>query len=249
MTGMSVRLLCAAMALCLLPSVAPAQDGLRSASLPERNLRAPDPSASPSFRAGPLTYAPPDDPRFKDPRLRFDIQTPRPLPGGFVPFETFDVPWWWGYGLPVPRPFTERLNGSLQLLVTPEIAEVLVDGFYVGSVNDVRGMVPGYALEPGPHRIELRAPGFETTTFDVRVVPGETIVYRRSLEAIPRPALPPPPPGVPKTFYVIPGCYAGDKPPGTVRLPPMCDAAKSRTIPPQVSAVSVTGARPASVPQ
>ncbi|HEY6361864.1 MAG TPA: hypothetical protein VIX63_12205 [Vicinamibacterales bacterium] len=149
----------------------------------------------------------------------------------------------------MPPPFIERANGFLQLQVAPVTAEVLVDGFYVGTVNDVRGMIPGYALEPGPHRVELRAPGLETATFDVRIPGGQTIVFRRTLEAPPRPAPPPPSPGVPKTFYVIPGCYAGDKPPGTVRLPPMCDAAKVRTIPPQVSAVSVTGERPASVRQ
>jgi hypothetical protein len=30
-------------------------------------------------------------------------------------------------------------------------------------------------------------------------------------------------PGPPKTFYVIPGCYAGDRPPQSVALPPGCD--------------------------
>jgi hypothetical protein len=42
---------------------------------------------------------------------------------------------------------------------------------------------------------------------------------------------------VPKTFYVVPGCYAGDKPPQAERLPANCDAANARTIPPQVSSV------------
>jgi hypothetical protein len=242
-TRISARLLCFAIAFCLLPGVARAQDGLRSASLPERNLRTPNPSAPPSFRAGPLTYAPPDDPRFKDPVLRFDITTPRPFFGGFAPFESLGVPWWAATGYPLPLPSSQP-NGYLQLQVAPTIAEVLVDGFYVGSVNDVRGMAPGYALEPGSHRIELRAGGFEPAAFSVRVASGETIVYRRNLEATPAPVAPPPAPGVPKTFYVIPGCYAGDRPPQTVQLPPMCDPAKARTIPPQVNAVQVTPRKP-----
>ena len=44
--------------------------------------------------------------------------------------------------------------------------------------------------------------------------------------------LPPPVPGVPKTFYVIPRCYAGDKPPEPGALPPGCDLAALRIIPP-----------------
>jgi hypothetical protein len=239
---MIARLLCAALTLTLLPGVTAAQDGLRSASLPERNLKPPDPSAPPSFRAGPLTYAPPDDPRFQDRRLRRDPRTP---PAGFVPFVTFDSPWWAGYGgYPQQLPFGQQVSGYLQLQVVPAAAEVLVDGFYVGSVNDVRGMNPGYALEPGTHRIEFRAEGFQTASVDVRVVSGETMVYRRSLESVPAPPAPAPAPGAPKVFYVIPGCYAGDRPPDAARLPPMCDAAKVRTIPPQVNAVQVSPPRP-----
>ena len=78
-------------------------------------------------------------------------------------------------------------------------------------------------------------------TFDVLIVEGETVMYRKDLEASAPPATPPAAPGVPKTFYVIPGCYAGDRPPQAVRLPPSCDAAKARAIPPQVSAVRVSG--------
>lgn len=39
-------------------------------------------------------------------------------------------------------------------------------------------------------------------------------------------------PGKPKTFYVIPGCYAGDRPPERDRIPRGCDVRKLRKIPP-----------------
>jgi hypothetical protein len=39
-------------------------------------------------------------------------------------------------------------------------------------------------------------------------------------------------PGKPKTFYVIPGCYAGDRPPERDRIPQGCDVRKLRKIPP-----------------
>ena len=35
----------------------------------------------------------------------------------------------------------------------------------------------------------------------------------------------------PDTFYVIPGCYAGNRPPNPARLPKGCDLAKMRTTP------------------
>jgi hypothetical protein len=49
-------------------------------------------------------------------------------------------------------------------------------------------------------------------------------------------APPPPPPmvpGPPKTFYVIPRCYAGDRPPPPGWLRPGCDRSKMRVIPPE----------------
>ena len=47
--------------------------------------------------------------------------------------------------------------------------------------------------------------------------------------AAPRPNLPP---GPPKTFYVIPGCYAGDKPPQATAVAVGCDLAQLRVVPP-----------------
>jgi hypothetical protein len=39
-------------------------------------------------------------------------------------------------------------------------------------------------------------------------------------------------PGKPKIFYVIPGCYAGDRPPKLEWLPAGCDSSKMRVSPP-----------------
>lgn len=40
------------------------------------------------------------------------------------------------------------------------------------------------------------------------------------------------PPGRPKTFYVIPGCYAGDRRPEPESLPPGCRISRLRVVPP-----------------
>jgi hypothetical protein len=66
-------------------------------------------------------------------------------------------------------------------------AEVYVDGYFAGNVDDFDGAFQQLNLEPGPHHIEVRAPGTETTAFDVNIDPGRTITYRASM---PRPLQP-----------------------------------------------------------
>jgi hypothetical protein len=53
----------------------------------------------------------------------------------------------------------------------------------------------------------------------------------------PAPAVPPTPyvagtPGRPKTFYVIPGCYAGDRRPDPESLTPGCSMTRLRVVEP-----------------
>ena len=135
---------------------------------------------------------------------------------------------------PPPPPPTEP-TGYLSLQVEPATAQVYVDGEFVGEINDFRWMLPGRPLPPGPHRVELRAPGYQTVTFDVRIHPRETATYRNTL-APEGPAKPPAAAGPPRTFYVIPGCYAGDKHPRNVpSLPPRCDLSRVREVAPVVS--------------
>jgi hypothetical protein len=233
MTKMSGHMCRVALVIALISVPAWAQDGLRSASLPESSVGLPSLSGPIDlFRAGPRTYAPPN------PRVPRDHRRHRfPHDFGF-PYGSFVAPWA-PYGYPVADQL-EHESGYLLPGVMPGTAEVLVDGVYVGSVDDLRRTGRGQPLEAGRHRLELRAPGYESVTVDVLIAPDETLFYRRDLEALPRPVAAPPPPGMPKTFYVIPGCYAGDKPPRAERLPPNCDAAKARTIPPQVSAARVS---------
>ena len=79
-----------------------------------------------------------------------------------------------------------------------------------------------------------------------RVVERLPTIYRRDMfeprpaspaeRAAPAPAAPPPvvtPPPTPKTFYVIPGCYAGDRRPEPEQLPAGCDLRRLRVVPPR----------------
>lgn len=262
-SGVKPRILVAAAAICLLSTPASAQDVLPSAALqttlPSASLQRRLPSAvlpqrTPDmplrrarrdiFRAAPQTFAP----AFDEP-LPFD---PRFLPccGAFVggPFVVADffpgvtrVPGFFAgfaneVGPVMPswarRPPPGEWLGYLRLLVEPDITQVFVDGFYLGTVADLRRLV---TLEPEPHRVELRAPGYETIAFDVHILPTETITYQTTLQAsLPVTRTAPPAPAAPKTFYVIPNCYAGDRPPDRSALPKTCDVARLRTIPPVV---------------
>jgi hypothetical protein len=75
--------------------------------------------------------------------------------------------------------------GELRLQVAPRHAQVYVDGYFAGEVDDYDGVLQAMKLESGPYHIEIVAPGFETLEFDVRITPGNKVNYRGALR--PRP--------------------------------------------------------------
>jgi hypothetical protein len=88
-----------------------------------------------------------------------------------------------GYGYYGYPGYAVRAYGGVRIDVPQRDAEVYVDGYYAGVVDDFDGTFQQVNLEPGPHRIELRAEGFEPVSFDVDVQPGRTITYRAALRA------------------------------------------------------------------
>ncbi len=132
---------------------------------------------------------------------------------------------------PVPQ------TGRLRLDLKPEgLLQLYVDGYYVGTPEDVSGELE---LEAGLHRIEIRAPRYESSAFDVKIERGRSITYRGELKrtaasSAPHPAEPSTAPAVPSppvqpphsTLYFIPGCYLGNVPPEDVALPSTCDLSR-----------------------
>lgn len=86
-----------------------------------------------------------------------------------------------GGGSPVYSSGQYRDAGSLRLKVKPRDAQVYIDGYYVGLVDDFDGAFQKLTLDSGPHRVEIRAPGHENVVFDVQIEPGETVQYKRDL--------------------------------------------------------------------
>ena len=75
--------------------------------------------------------------------------------------------------------------GRLRIKVQPRDAEVYVDGYFAGNVDDFDGTFQSLKLETGGYRIEIRKPGFETLQFDVHVQPDRTITYRGQMRVTP----------------------------------------------------------------
>lgn len=87
----------------------------------------------------------------------------------------------YGYG----TAYVEYNIGSVRVQMSPRSAQVYVDGYYVGIVDEFDGAFQRLKLPEGPHRIEVRAEGFRSQTFDVRVLVDHTITLRGELRPLP----------------------------------------------------------------
>jgi len=72
-------------------------------------------------------------------------------------------------------------EGELRLKVKPREAEVYVDGYYEGIVDDFDGVFQRLHVPAGPHHVEIRANGYEPIFFDVQVEPNQATTYRGEL--------------------------------------------------------------------
>jgi hypothetical protein len=117
--------------------------------------------------------------------------------GGYYPwgygglgFGGYYDPWYGGYasyyGYP-PQYYdhARRDDGAVRLKVKPREASVYVDGYYVGRVDDFDGIFQRLPLEPGPHRLEIRADDYQSLSVDIRILPDRTITYTGELEPNP----------------------------------------------------------------
>jgi len=95
-------------------------------------------------------------------------------PYAWGPAYGYAVPPFRGYGYGYP-------TGELRLDVAPRNAEVYVDGYYAGQVDDFDGVFQSLELEEGTYRIEIVAPGFATLDFNIRISPGRKVTYRGDL--------------------------------------------------------------------
>lgn len=125
-------------------------------------------------------------------------------------YRTFYDPFFWdayGWGQPGwygPGFFNlGRLDeSSARIQVTPRHAEVYVDGYLAGVVDDFDGFAQRLRVSPGEHIIELYLEGHKTFAQNMHFQPGQNYRIRHTMEPLvpgePAPERPKPNPNAPQ---------------------------------------------------
>jgi PEGA domain len=112
---------------------------------------------------------------------------------------------WFGFSYPFgPYPYAYpyySYESSIRLEVKPKEAEVYVDGYYAGIVDDFDGTFQRLHVLRGQHELTLYREGFKSIHQNVYLAAGSTFKVKTNLEPLapgetpePRPVPPPPPP-------------------------------------------------------
>jgi hypothetical protein len=89
----------------------------------------------------------------------------------------------YGRRLPPSAPATSHATGAIRLKVSPETAQVYIDGTLAGTASEFDGLVGHHlVLEVGTHALELRAEGRETFHDTIVVEENKTVTERASLK-------------------------------------------------------------------
>jgi hypothetical protein len=72
--------------------------------------------------------------------------------------------------------------GGVSFDITPDTAEVFVDGSFAGRVGEFTASARPLDLTPGHHRIEIRASGYRTLTFEENIVAGQVLPFQGTME-------------------------------------------------------------------
>jgi PEGA domain len=133
-----------------------------------------------------------------------------PYPYGYPYPYPYSYPGAYGYGYPTasasPYPYpnsapgyasstpgypqsgvTASATGGITFEITPGTAEVYIDGNFVGVVDDFSPTARPLTLSPGRHRIEVRAPGYETIVLDSDVPAAQVVPYRGTMRLLREP--------------------------------------------------------------
>lgn len=156
-------------------------------------------------------------------RRRIVWVSPVVVMGGYDGNPYWYDPWYgyvdqypWGpYPYPPYRVYNLDPGAALRLDVKPKDAEVYVDGYYAGVVDDFDGAFQRLSVTPGGHEIDLFADGYRAIHQKVYLTPRRTVKIQATMERLPageqpearpQPASPPQgQPGAPPPMYPPPG--------------------------------------------
>jgi hypothetical protein len=133
---------------------------------------------------------------------------------------------WYPYG-PYPYyPYPGYYSGgwsSARIEVKPREAQVYLDGYYVGIVDQFDGVFQRLDIPPGEHELTVYLPGYHTMRERTFFRPGHGYHFKEALQPLP-PGAPPEPKPQPEPRPAAPGGpepYRGGDPnaPGPYRQP------------------------------
>jgi len=101
----------------------------------------------------------------------------------------FYDPFWWGfsgfgYGYPYPYPYYYPA-ASLRVQVQPREAEVYIDGYLVGTVDNFDGVFQRLDVPLGEHEIILYAPGYRSISQRMLFRPRESYHIKDVMQPVP----------------------------------------------------------------
>jgi hypothetical protein len=76
----------------------------------------------------------------------------------------------------------QRNLGGFSFDVSPNTAQVFIDGQYMGTVGEFTPQSQPLGVQPGTRRVELRADGYRTLQFDAQVVAGQVLPYQGAMQ-------------------------------------------------------------------
>ena len=147
----------------------------------------------------------------------------------------FGDPWYGGYQYPPYGYYGWEPEASVRVEVTPRDAEVYVDGYYAGNVDDFDGSFQRLRVEPGEHEIAIYREGYRTFRQKVYLARDNTFRIKQALQPLapgdqpepkPQPLSPPPsaqgapaPRQAPQGMPRRPGGQRPQPPPGAPQGP------------------------------
>jgi PEGA domain len=105
--------------------------------------------------------------------------------GAYWGYPSYYGPWgygaYWGY----PYYYDYGPGGSsLKVEVQPKSAEVFVDGYFAGIVDQFDGMFQSLSIEPGEHEITIYQEGYRSIRQKLYLSPGSTMRVKGALEKL-----------------------------------------------------------------
>jgi hypothetical protein len=143
------------------------------------------------------------------------------------------------YPFPPPFGYPVRydISSSVRIVATPRDAEVYMDGYYAGVVDDFDGFFQRLHVPPGAHEITLYHDGYRSVHQKVYLTPRSSQKFSYTMVPLaarepnePRPATPLPPSGQPQQPGApYPPSYPPQRAPQRVPPPPASTADSSRS--------------------